>query len=131
MTATAGRAISRQVSSNGEIWFACWHELVAGVGGVDPGGDREVALRQIPFSFIKLMRDSPLVSLLAVLMPAGVMMVLVIYTIFERPFSREVVLSTLAGIGATVALHVWRRSPALSIIGGTAAYVACLNLIFA
>ena len=90
-----------------------------------------VALRQIPFSFIKLMRDSPLVSLLAVLMPAGVMMVLAIYTIFERPFSREVVLSTLAGIGATVALHVWRRSPALSIIGGTAAYVACLNLIFA
>lgn len=89
-----------------------------------------LALRQIPFSFIRLMRGSPLVSLLAVLMPAGVMLVLVIYTIFERPFSFEVALSTLAGIAVTVGLHLWRRSPALSIIGGTAAYVACINLIF-
>ena len=92
-----------------------------------PVGIVTVVLRQLPFSFIKVMRGSPLV---ATLMPVGVMVALVIYTIFQRPFSTAVVASTAVGIAATVGLHIWHRSPALSIIGGTAAYVGCINVVF-
>lgn len=94
-----------------------------------PVGIVTVVLRQLPFSFIKVMRGSPLVATLATLMPVGVMVALVIYTIFQRPFSTVVVASTAVGIAATVGLHIWRRSPALSIIGGTAAYVCCINVV--
>ncbi|MDK4257645.1 branched-chain amino acid transporter permease [Corynebacterium propinquum] len=95
-----------------------------------PVGIVTVVLRQLPFSFIKVMRGSPLVATLAKLMPVGVMVALVIYTIFQRPFSTAVVASTAVGIAATVGLHIWHRSPALSIIGGTAAYVGCINVVF-
>lgn len=40
-----------------------------------------VALRALPFSFLKLLKGSPFIEFLGVYMPVGVMTVLVVYTI--------------------------------------------------
>lgn len=46
-----------------------------------PVGLITVVLRQLPFSFVKWMKDSEFFSLLGLMMPVGVMTILVVYTV--------------------------------------------------
>lgn len=46
-----------------------------------PIGLITVVLRQLPFSFVKWMKDSQFFSLLGMMMPVGVMTILVVYTV--------------------------------------------------
>ena len=46
-----------------------------------PVGLITVVLRQLPFSFVKWMKDSEFFSLLGLMMPVGVMTILVVYTL--------------------------------------------------
>ncbi|HAT1181147.1 TPA: hypothetical protein JAK17_001223 [Corynebacterium striatum] len=41
-------------------------------------------LRELPFSFIKALKDSQFIGLLGMTMPVGVMTVLVVYTVFGQ-----------------------------------------------
>ena len=59
-------------------------------------------------------------------MPVGVMVVLVLYTFTSS--DQPVWAGVLVGF-VTLALHAWRRSPALSILAGTGLYVALVNLV--
>lgn len=89
-----------------------------------------VLLRQIPFTAVRLLKGSPLMGLLAMTMPVGVMVVLVMYTLYgslETPGG--LVAALIASIG-TLVLHWWRRNPGLSIMGGTALYMVLVNLVW-
>ncbi|MDT9409872.1 branched-chain amino acid transporter permease [Corynebacterium rouxii] len=89
-----------------------------------------VLLRQIPFAAVRLLNGSPLMGLLAMTMPVGVMVVLVMYTLYgslEAPGG--LVAALIASIG-TLVLHWWRRNSGLSIMGGTALYMVLVNLVW-
>ena len=92
-----------------------------------PVGIVTVVLRQLPFSFIKVMRGSPLVGTLAMLMPVGVMVILVVYS-FSGVLDAGV-LPAVIGVFVTSVLHVWRHQMLISIVGGVGAYGLAL-LIF-
>ena len=90
------------------------------------------ALRALPFAALRPLRDSALVAYLSRHMPAGVMVILAVYTLRavslrEPPHGLPEVLA----LAATVGLHLWPRNAVLSIIGGTAVYVLLVNLVFA
>ncbi len=97
--------------------------MVAAV--IIPIGVITVALRALPFSFLKFFQGNNLVVLLGRMMPVGVMVVLVIYSLIGQ----EVPWAALVGVGVTLGLHAWRRNSGLSIIGGTAAYMALVNFL--
>lgn len=46
-------------------------------------------LRELPFSFIKALKDSQFIGLLGMTMPVGVMTVLVVYTVFGQKSTRR------------------------------------------
>lgn len=89
------------------------------------------ALRSLPFLLVGQLRESAVVQFLGRSMPAGIMVILVVYTL------KDVSLGTgwhglpeLIALAVTVALHLWRRNALLSILGGTALYVALVNTVF-
>ena len=64
-------------------------------------------------------------------MPAGIMVILAVYTLrgvslSETPHG----LPEALALAATVTLHLWKRNAVVSIIGGTAVYVVLVNLVF-
>ncbi|MGW0017971.1 branched-chain amino acid transporter permease [Rhodococcus sp. NPDC003382] len=81
-----------------------------------------VGLRAAPFAALAFLRDSAVVKFLGATMPAGVMLILVMYTL--RDTGATTWLPAVIGLGVTVAVHLWRHSPALSTVAGTVAYVA-------
>lgn len=89
-----------------------------------------VALRALPFSFLRLLKGSPFIEFLGVYMPVGVMTVLVVYTIGGATDSPGGAVAALIASALTLGLHAWRRSPGLSIFTGTLAYMALVNLVF-
>ena len=89
------------------------------------------ALRALPFAVLKPLRDSALVAFLSRHMPAGIMVILAVYTL--RAVSLRAAphgLPELLALAATVGLHLWKRNAVASIIGGTAVYVLLVNLVF-
>ena len=88
------------------------------------------ALRALPFAIVEPLRSSRLAGELAVRMPAGLMLILVVYLLPDVP-SREsaAAVVTLAAAVVVVALHLWRSNALLSIFTGTAVYVLATNLL--
>jgi branched-subunit amino acid transport protein AzlD len=90
------------------------------------------ALRALPFAALKPMRDSALIGYLSRHMPAGIMIILVVYTLRDVSLGQAPHgLSEALAIAATVVLHLLKRNAVASIIGGTAVYVLLVNLVFA
>jgi branched-subunit amino acid transport protein AzlD len=90
------------------------------------------ALRALPFAVIEPLRASRLAGELAVRMPAGLMLILVVYLLREvptRPSAAAAV--TVAAALVVVVLHLWRSNFLLSILAGTAVYVLATNLLIA
>ncbi|MDO4900962.1 branched-chain amino acid transporter permease [Actinomyces sp.] len=87
------------------------------------------ACRITPFVLLRDRDRMPLLGFLGSAMPLGVMIVLVAYTLDGVCAAPSTWLPALAGIGATAGLHLWRRAMGLSLIGGTAVYVAASLLI--
>ena len=87
------------------------------------------ALRALPFAVLAPMRHSTVVRYLSVHMPVGVMLMLAIYTLHgaQRDTPREV-LFLVIGVVVTAGLHLWRRQALLSILVGTAVYVALMSV---
>jgi len=80
-----------------------------------------VALRAAPFVALSALRDSAFVGFLGRTMPAGVMVILVMYTL--RDVGQTTWLPATVGLAGTVAVHVWRRNAALSTVVGTGLYL--------
>ncbi|HRW38794.1 MAG: AzlD domain-containing protein [Acidimicrobiales bacterium] len=83
-----------------------------------------VALRAVPFVVIEPLRRSSVIRFLGLHLPAGIMVILTIYTLQDVPLrSWPHALPEVVALTVTVALHLWRRSAVLSILAGTATYV--------
>lgn len=81
------------------------------------------ACRIAPFALLRGRRAGPLLGFLSATMPLGVMIVLVAYTLDGVGADPATWAPAAAGIVSTAALHLWRRTIGLSLIGGTAVYV--------
>lgn len=89
-----------------------------------------VLLRQLPFSFLKLLKGNQFFGTLGVMMPVGVMAVLVVYTLTGQSGAPGGIPAALVGVAVTLGLHAWRRDSGLSIFGGTLAYMGLVNFVF-
>ncbi len=77
-------------------------------------------LRALPFTVIELLRSSRLAAELAARMPAGLMLILVVYLLRDVPAEAPAAAAvTLAAAIIVVALHWWRSNALLSIFTGT------------
>ncbi|MEV7192902.1 AzlD domain-containing protein [Streptomyces sp. NPDC093510] len=89
------------------------------------------ALRALPFAALVPLRESGTVQYLAARMPAGVMVILVLYCLRDLPLAGTSASAPAAAVAVTVGLHLWRRNALLSILGGTAVHVALASTVFA
>lgn len=80
-----------------------------------------VALRAAPFLALSALKNSAFVDFLGRTMPAGVMVILVMYTL--RDVGESTWLPASVGLAGTVAVHLWRRNAALSTVVGTGLYL--------
>lgn len=87
-------------------------------------------LRALPFVFRRVLRGSPLLDFLGLTMPVGVMTVLVVYSIAGAEGEAGGIAAAGLAAVATLGLHAWRRSMALSILAGTALYMMLVNWVF-
>jgi branched-subunit amino acid transport protein AzlD len=88
------------------------------------------ALRALPFAAIEPLRSSRLAAGLSLQMPAGLMIILVVYLLRDVPSAAPT--TALAAIGAAlivVGLQWWPSNALLSIFTGTAFYVLALNVL--
>jgi branched-subunit amino acid transport protein AzlD len=82
------------------------------------------------FAVIEPLRASRLAGELAVRMPAGLMLILVVYLLRDVPTKASAAAAvTAAAALVVVVLHLWRSSAMLSIFTGTAVYVLATNLL--
>lgn len=88
------------------------------------------ALRALPFVAIAPLRESGTVRYLSTRMPAGVMVILVLYCLRDLPVTEARVMAPIAALAATVGLHLWRRNALLSILGGTGVHVLLSSTVF-
>lgn len=89
-----------------------------------------VLLRQFPFAAMKKVKNNQLMGVLGRTMPVGVMVVLVVYTLFGQVEAPGGVGASLIAVAFTALLHWWKRSAGLSIVGGTLAYMVLVNWVF-
>lgn len=80
-------------------------------------------LRALPFAALSRLRASPAVHFLSARMPAGVMVILLVYSLPDLAPSEPASLIPLVALAVTIGLHLWRRNPLLSILGGTVVHV--------
>jgi branched-subunit amino acid transport protein AzlD len=89
-------------------------------------------VRLVPFLFFgKGKRVPKVVGYLGNALPPAVIAMLIVYclkgtAVSAYPFG----LPELIGIAAVVLLHCWKRNNLLSIFGGTAIYMALVQLVF-
>ncbi|MFC5138073.1 branched-chain amino acid transporter permease [Actinomycetospora rhizophila] len=100
------------------------------VAVVAVGAGITVALRAAPFAVMRTLRRSPLMAYLGRHLPAGVMLVLVVYLLRDLPVDRPLLaLRELVPVAATAAVHLWRRNALLSMAAGTAVYALALAVV--
>lgn len=89
------------------------------------------SLRALPFAVLAPLRSSALVRYLSWHLPAGVMVILFVYTVRDVSFrTPPYALPLLVALAATVGLHLWRRNAVLSILGGTLVHVVLASVVF-
>ncbi|MFF5566899.1 branched-chain amino acid transporter permease [Streptomyces sp. NPDC012623] len=89
------------------------------------------ALRVLPFAALAPLRSSSTVHYLSTRMPAGVMLILVVYCLHDLSVTEARSVAPLAALAVTIGLHLWRRNALLSIVGGTAVHVLLTSTLFA
>lgn len=88
-------------------------------------------LRALPFAMLMPLRSSALVGYLGIYMPAGVMVILVAYSLKGVSVTAPSHgLPELIAVCATAAVHLWRKNAVLSIVFGTTVYVTLVNTVF-
>ena len=91
----------------------------------------DFTLRALPFKLLEPLRDSSFVSDMAVWMPPGIMLILVLSTLTHNAHTAgDHWWVALAATGVTVAVHLLSGRKLLWSVGaGTLAYIALLNLL--
>jgi len=90
-----------------------------------------LALRALPFLVMGKKETPPFISYLGRALPGAIMAMLVVYCLKNVSFTAlsGFVPEICAGT-VTVLLHLWKRNPLISIIGGTAVYMLLVQFIF-
>ncbi|MFF7442968.1 branched-chain amino acid transporter permease [Streptomyces sp. NPDC008122] len=88
------------------------------------------ALRALPFVALAPLRASSTVQYLSTRMPAGIMIILIVYCLHDLPVTEVRAAAPLVALVVTVGLHLWRRNALLSILGGTAVHVLLTSTVF-
>lgn len=87
--------------------------------------------RAFPFLIFRGKEVPPVVTYLGKVLPMAIIATLIIYCIKAISFSSLASWAPyLIACAFTAALHLWRRSPLLSIFGGTACYMILVQLVF-
>ena len=87
--------------------------------------------RALPFLVFGSRPVPDMVRYLGRILPMAVMATLVVYCLRGTTFTDLSGFAPQAiACAVVVALHLWRRSMFLSIVGGTAAYMALVQLVF-
>ena len=86
-----------------------------------PVGIVTVLLRALPFSMLRVLKGSPFIDFLAVL---------VAYTLVGHAGSPAHLAAALVALVATLLLHWWKRRADVSIFAGTALYMLLVNVVF-
>ena len=88
------------------------------------------ALRALPFAVIEPLRTSRLATELSVRMPAGLLLILVVYLLRDTPAKAPpAAAATVAAVVVVAALQWWRANALLSIVSGTTLYVLATNVL--
>lgn len=89
-------------------------------------------LRFLPFIiFINNQKTPKIIEKLSSILPLAIMGMLVVYCMKSISFTSVAGFLPMLIAGAiVVALHVWKRSTLISIIGGTVSYMLMVQLIF-
>ena len=89
------------------------------------------AVRFAPFLLFPQRKEAPaFITWLGKRLPRAVMAMLVVYCLKDVSFTAAGGwLPSLLAVAATAALHVWKRQISLSIVGGTAIYMALIRLL--
>lgn len=90
-----------------------------------------MATRAIPFLLFPAGKKAPaFITWLSGQLPRAVMAMLMIYCLKDLSFSAAAGwLPALLGVVATALLHLWKRQMMISIVGGTALYMALIRLM--
>ncbi len=88
-------------------------------------------LRALPFAALTPLRASKTVQYLSARVPAGVMVILLVYCLRDIPLTHAAGLAPLIALAVTVGLHIWRRNALLSILCGTVVHVVLASTVFA
>ena len=89
------------------------------------------ALRFLPFLLLRGNQTPPFITYLGKVLPFSIMGMLVVYCLRHlsfsaMPFGIPEILACLA----VVLVHIWKRNTLLSILSGTALYMALVQLVF-
>ena len=89
------------------------------------------AERALPFLIFSKRQVPELVKYLGRVLPMAVMTALVVYCLRGISFAATAdFLPELIAAAAVVALHLWKKSTFLSIVGGTALYMVLVQMVF-
>lgn len=87
--------------------------------------------RALPFAIFRGREVPDIVRYLGRVLPMAIMATLVIYCMRSISFTSAVSFAPqLIAAAVTAALHLWRRSTLLSILGGTACYMILVQMVF-
>jgi len=89
------------------------------------------ALRFLPFLLLRGNQTPPFIAYLGKVLPFSIMGMLVVYCLRHlsfsaMPFGIPEILACLA----VVLVHIWKRNTLLSILSGTALYMALVQTVF-
>ena len=90
------------------------------------------ALRFLPFLVFGGRREMPpFISYLGKVLPSAIMAMLVVFCLKNVSFTAAPHgIPELISAALVIALHLWRRSTLLSIVGGTVCYMLLVQLVF-
>lgn len=85
--------------------------------------------RSIPFIFYRYIQNNETLAFIRVFLPAGIMLVLTIYTLKDVSLtSFPYGLSEMIAVATVIFLHVTWRNALLSIAMGTIVFIICKHL---
>ena len=88
------------------------------------------AIRAIPFCFIEIFKDHPLVTYLAKNLPAAIMLILVVYSYRNLPTPSLIFnLPAIVSICIIAIVHFWKRNLILSMATGLSIYILAYEIL--
>lgn len=88
------------------------------------------ATRALPFIFFQKRKPPRFLSMIEEQIPPAIMVILVFFSVKDAQIAAwPYGIPHLAGIAVVIALQIWRRNAMLSIIAGTACYMALIRLM--